>query len=174
MEHCESDITNEEVSGNVYRYKFSESFVILLSNFSKVHQFDDRKDFKESFSTWRQENKELIMDEETRLTELGYTGDIVDKMFRSARYYFRTKTTKKPVGSRKRYTQLSPLFLEMMNRHLEINKQLKPAISYDLFCIEYHREIEDESRLIETTGECAQLKIKKAFKNKYFHIKNAK
>lgn len=168
-------LMNEESCVNIYRYNFAEDFVDLLSDFAKVHQFDERKDFKEAFTNWMEENKEVICFENERLRELGYSGDMCDKMFRSARYYFRTKSsTKNPIVARKKYTQLSPLFLELMKRHLDNNKTLKPAVSYDLFCETYILEFTEESRLIETNGECAESKIKKAFKNKYFNVKNTK
>lgn len=165
----------EESSGNIYRYKFTEDFVNLLSDFAKIHQFDERKDFKEAFTNWMEENKEMISLENERLKELGYSGDMYDKMFRSARYYFRTKEiTKPPIAPRKKYTQLSLSFLELMKRHLNDNKSLKPAVSYHLFCETYRIEFIEETRLIEMNDECAESKIKKAFKNKYFNVKNSK
>jgi hypothetical protein len=171
----ETQCFQEESSGNIYRYKFCEEFVDLLSDFAKVHQFDERKDFKEAFTNWVEENKEIISFENERLKDLGYSGDMCDKMFRSARYYFRTKETTKPlIAPRKKYTQLSLSFLELMKHHLDNNKALKPAVSYDLFCETYRREFIEETRLIETNGECAESKIKKAFKNKYFNVKNSK
>ena len=30
----------------IYRFKFTEEFMVYLYNFSKIHQYDDRKDFK--------------------------------------------------------------------------------------------------------------------------------
>ena len=79
----------------IYRYKFSEPFMIELHNFSKIHQYDDRKEFKSAWVTWAEENAELIEEETRRLQDLNYNGDINDKMFRSARYYFRKKSSEK-------------------------------------------------------------------------------
>jgi hypothetical protein len=69
----------------IYRYKFTNHFTDELYKFSKIHQYDHRKDFKEAWETWIDENSELIDSEIRRLVNLGYDGDILDKMFKSAR-----------------------------------------------------------------------------------------
>jgi hypothetical protein len=73
----------------------TDEFMKELHNFSKIHQYDHRKDFKEAWNTWIEENNDIVTDEIRRLTEMGYDGDILDKMFKSARYYFRKKSTEK-------------------------------------------------------------------------------
>ena len=78
-------------NSTIYRYKFTEDFMNELFNFSKIHQYDDRKDFKEAWELWLVDNEEIVIDEEIRLINLGYVGDVRDKMFKSARYYFRKK-----------------------------------------------------------------------------------
>jgi hypothetical protein len=45
----------------IYRYKFSDEFVEELYKFSKIHQYDDRDDFKEAWATWMKEQNELIL-----------------------------------------------------------------------------------------------------------------
>ena len=37
---------NVELNVNIYRYKFTNEFIVELYNFSKIHQYDHRKDFK--------------------------------------------------------------------------------------------------------------------------------
>ena len=78
---------------NIFRYKFSDEFTGPLYQFSKIHQYDHRKDFKEAWNIWIEENDDLVNKEAKRLSELDYKGDIIDKMFKSARYYFRKKST---------------------------------------------------------------------------------
>ena len=85
----------DNASINIYRYKFTEDFTSELFKFSKIHQYDHRKDFKEAWNVWFEENNEIVNDEIRRLTNLGYDGDVQDKMFKSARYYFRKKALKK-------------------------------------------------------------------------------
>ena len=89
------DEASNKIYTNIYRYKFTQSFMDELYQFSKIHQYDDRKSFKEAWLLWVETNLDMINTEIARLTDLKYDGDIVDKMFKSARYYFRKKSTKK-------------------------------------------------------------------------------
>ena len=75
----------------IFRYKFSEPFVADLYNFAKIHQYDDRKVFKEEWKLWAEDNELIVNGEKERLQNLNYEGDVLDKMFKSARYYFRKK-----------------------------------------------------------------------------------
>ena len=75
---------NNDINKNIYRYKFTDDFTSELFMFSKIHQYDHRKDFKEAWEIWMEENDEIVNDEVRRLTNLGYDGDITDKMFKSA------------------------------------------------------------------------------------------
>lgn len=77
-----------------FRFEFSKDFIGELSRFSKVHQFDERRAYKESWQRWKMnpEIEDVIAREMRRLEESGYKGDIEDKMFKSGRYYFRKKS----------------------------------------------------------------------------------
>jgi hypothetical protein len=77
-----------------FRFEFSKEFIGELSRFSKVHQFDERRAYKESWQRWKMnpEIEDVIAREMRRLEEGGYKGDIEDKMFKSGRYYFRKKS----------------------------------------------------------------------------------
>jgi hypothetical protein len=87
--------------------------MIELFKFSKIHQYDHRKDFKEAWEIWTENNDELIEDEIRRLNNFGYDGDVVDKMFKSARYYFRKKSTeKKEPRKRRSYVGIQSELLE--------------------------------------------------------------
>ena len=92
-------MSNEQLTNKleraIYRFKFTEEFMVELYNFAKIHQYDHRKDFKEAWKIWLEENAEIVEDEVRRLTNLRYDGDILEKMFKSARYYFRKKGTEK-------------------------------------------------------------------------------
>jgi hypothetical protein len=70
-----------------------KGFMADLSEFSKVHQFDDRHTYKKEWMKWSQRENiaEAIEIEKRRLEENGYNGDIDDKMFKAGRYYFRKK-----------------------------------------------------------------------------------
>lgn len=90
-----NDLSNYKNNINIYRYKFSERINELLFTFSKIHQYDDRKTFKEAWDFWSEDNKEILDFEIERLKQLNYEGDIINKMFKSSRYYFRKKNNRK-------------------------------------------------------------------------------
>ena len=75
----------------IYRFKFCNEIMDLITEFSKVHQFDDRKIYKEKWELWLEENSDAVDEEITRLNRLGYEGNIIEKMFKAGRYYFRKK-----------------------------------------------------------------------------------
>ena len=63
--------------------------------FTTVHQYDDRKTYKEAWTKWlaHDEIAAMLKSEVERLTNLGYKGDVADKLFKSGRYYFRGATS---------------------------------------------------------------------------------
>jgi hypothetical protein len=161
---------------NIFRYKFSNDFTKQLYQFSKIHQYDHRKDFKEAWKIWIEENEDLINTEVKRLTELEYKGDIFDKMFKSARYYFRKKSTeKKEPKKRRNYVGIQSDLLEAMDKHIITNKKnsdYKPSSGFDEFCKQYIELLKNEVTSLFKSGitnsEEIKNKIKKTYKNRYF------
>jgi len=161
----------------IFRYKFSEPFVADLYNFAKIHQYDDRVGYKEAWGLWVEENNEQVTRECNRLKSLDYEGDILDKMFKSARYYFRKKSTeKKAPAQRREYVSVQKSILDEMDRHiaekLSVNKNYKPATGFAAFCEERSDAMcecmEDLHKQNMTDCEEARNKIKKTYKNRYF------
>jgi hypothetical protein len=165
---------------NIYRYKFTQEFMDELYIFSKIHQYDHRKDFKDAWLIWKDENETIIEEEINRLTSLGYEGNILDKMFKSARYYFRKKIAdRKEPRQRNPYVGLKKETIEMIDKHIISIIQInKPADGFLQFC-------HDESNLAAIKEEISNLlgngykdhleirnKIKKTYKNRYFILKN--
>lgn len=163
---------------NIYRYKFTEDFTSEIFTFAKIHQYDHRKDFKEAWNVWLEDNAGIVQDEVRRLTNLGFEGNIQDKMFKSARYYFRKKSTdKKDPAKRRRYISLQKGFLETIDDHIKISLQkseCKPSNGFDDFCksegvVELLKE--EIAYLCKNgltdVGEIKN-KIKKTYKNRYF------
>ena len=166
---------------NIFRYKFSDEFTGPLYQFSKIHQYDHRKDFKEAWNIWIEENDDLVNKEAKRLSELDYKGDIIDKMFKSARYYFRKKSTeKKEPQKRRTYVGIQSELLNAMDTHIITNKKnsdYKPSNGFDDFCKEYIELLKIEVTNLCKSGikdsEEIKNKIKKTYKNRYFNsIKN--
>jgi hypothetical protein len=78
----------------VLRFEFSSTMIELMKAFTEVHRCDDRKTYKEAWTAWlaHDEIAAMLKAEVERLTDLGYKGDVADKLFKSGRYYFRQKT----------------------------------------------------------------------------------
>ena len=161
---------------NIYRYKFEEVFVEQLSRFAKIHQYDHRKDFKEAWTKWMDENEEIVSEEVRRLVSLDYKGDIIDKMFKSARYYFRKKSTEKkaPCG-RRDYVGVGKELLAAMDEHIKTNlSNIKPSTGFLAFCKQeiglLEREVHHLVELGFTDANEIRNKMKKTYKNRYFVV----
>ena len=171
-----SSLVYNTIKPVIYRYKFSDEFVGELYKFSKIHQYDHRKDFKEAWQLWIDENDDIVSNEERLLTSCGYDGNILDKMFKSARYYFRKKSTeKKEPVKRRKYCGLSKDVLDAMDKHIASNithDDYKPSTGFESFCMINSALLKEEaSRLIingfNDSDEIHE-KLKKTYKNRYF------
>jgi hypothetical protein len=173
---------DSRINIKIYRYKFSDDFIEELYKFSKIHQYDHRKDFKEAWELWIDDNSPLILQESARLTDLGYDGDIVNKMFTSARYYFRKKgTEKKEPRMRCTYIGIQKELLDAMDNHISMNYNqtwYKPSTGFTHFCKENVDLLQQEIELLIKYNVVAsdeiKNKIKKTYKNRYFMIINKK
>ena len=170
------DKFENDVNINIYRYKFTDEFTSELFRFSKVHQYDHRKDFKEAWNSWLEENDCIVTVEKRRLTNLGYDGNIDDKMFKSARYYFRKKGTEKKAPMERRvYIGVQKDLLDAMDKHIKsaINsKDFKPSEGFDDFCKKNIDLLKREVNVLCQNGVAdsneIKKKIKKTYKNRYF------
>lgn len=113
------------------RYTYHPEVVSHLSSFAKIHEYDDRKEFKEAWQKWIEEPeiKKIIMDEVARLQKEGLSGDVLDRMYKSARYYYRKKkdnSSSKQSEPRKQYEGLPPTILKSIDDHIyaEINDNI--------------------------------------------------
>jgi len=161
---------------NIFRYKLSEETMIELHNFAKLHEYDHRKDFKEAWTKWLEYNDDMIATEVSRLTTLGCNKDVVDKMYKSARYYFRKKSTiKKEPVKRRVYTTLTKEFIQCIDDHIVdniSNTEFKPSTSFDIFCNDNLVILQTEvTQLLKqglTDAKNIKDKIKKTYQNRYF------
>jgi len=164
----------------IYRYKFTDTVVNILTEFGKTHQYDSTKVYKEAWEIFISENEETLQREARRLSGLGYEGDCYDKMYKSARYYFRKKSlTKKEPKQRRKYISCDRDVLDAIDEHINngINNQgnnFKPSDGYDDFVTNNQDMILEEiTRMIESgfTDKTSIIKkIKKTYKNRYFQI----
>ena len=167
----------EEYMINIYRYKFTNEFTEELYKFSKIHQYDNKNDFKEAWNNWIKENDDIVSQEVRRITNLGYNGDVVTKMFKSSRYYFRKKNNeqKQPI-TRRDYVGVQKEILESMDKQIETNiknnSKYKPADAFQTYCKEHTDLLKEEIKRLLKLGFIdpteIKNKIKKTYKNRYF------
>ena len=162
---------------NIFRYKFTDDFMAELNRFAKIHQYDERKDFKEAWSQWLNDYEDEVGQEVRRLVGLGYEGNIIDKMFKSARYYFRKKSAvKSEPKQRREYVSLDKKVLESMDIHIETNmddEDYQPKSGFVDFCKENEEMLKETIQQMLAKGlqgEDIQDKIKKTYKNRYFML----
>ena len=171
---------NTKINATIFRFKFTEEFMEDLYKFAKIHQYDHRKDFKEAWNIWTEENEDLVQEETDRLHNLGYDGDILDKMFKSARYYFRKKSpVKVEPKQRRQYISVSHELLEAMDAHIRTNIGLKDYQPKKGFVNFYEA---NNTLILQTFRsfcqqnikdiEFIQTKLKKTYKNRYFMFIN--
>ena len=123
-----------------------------------------------------EDNDNIVNEEYRRLKELGYDGDIFDKMFKSARYYFRKKSTEKKEPAKRRiYVGSQKDLLEAMDEHIKssVNSgNFKPSDGFDEFCKKNVNLLKEEVTILCRAGITdsneIKAKIKKTYKNRYF------
>lgn len=163
-----------DTENTIFRFKFSTEFNNQLLSFSKLHQHDDRQTYKDNWTLWLQSNDQIIDEESRRLREQGYEGNIIDKMFKSGRYYYRKKTPKKEPKKRRKYIAIECDVIEQMDKHILDNSDsptFKPSSAFELFTNEFKELIEEETKRLlekELSKEEIKLKFKKTYKNRYF------
>ena len=164
-------------TAKTYRYKFSKGFLVNLQEFSRIHKFDEPQVFKESWEEWCKTNNTIVREESNKLKKDGYQGDVLVKMYKSARYYFKNKTNdKKQAKKRRQYIGLEPDFRDAIDEHIEgvaMRQELKPQDGFISFLdnTKYSEIIRLEKLRLESydfTKEEINAKFKKTYKNRYF------
>jgi len=150
--------------------------VDAIFQFSKMHQYDDRETYKEAWIVWKRGSNisKLFEIEIERLQTLGYKGNaanIEDKIFKSGRYYFRTKmvnyndgtatttSTSTATSSSKRgkYIPMSKQLISDMDDHIsrchqreDSENQYKPSELFIDFCSSHANVVNYEiERLVD-------------------------
>jgi hypothetical protein len=170
-----------QLNARVLRFEFSSQLVELVTAFANVHRYDDRKTYKEAWVQWMAHNEvaDLFNAEVARLKALGYKGDAADKLYKSGRYYFRTREPTVPhtppsvatstpndangvrrglgnLGSPRKYVLLNHALLGAMDAHIErsmqSNDEYTPAMGFSEFCKLHARDavlLSEIARLVE-------------------------
>ena len=159
----------------IYRFKFSDEFITELISFSKLYQYFDRPSYKEQWTRWVNNNNEIISQESDRLTTNGYKGNILDKMYKSGRYYFRNKQDQEP-KKRSPYISLDRELIQSMDNHISTVIGVQPSLSYKDFCESNKNSMNKEmARLIlaDLNKDFIKAKFKKTYKNRYFLLRKS-
>jgi len=182
-----------------HRHTFEPKVLEELTTFAKIHQYDDRIAFKEAWNTLLEdpEIQELFANESQRLQKQGYKGDVYDKMYKSARYYFSKKSkaepSQEPKPQRKPYETIDPQILQEMDEHIRAQMKenahvdttnqtiickMAPAQSFENYCDKYKtttvlREIQNHAEDKVTSEHVNQViaKLKKTYKNRFYVIR---
>lgn len=192
--NCNNMVYNNQGVTRVLRFEFSGALTDHLTAFAKLHQYDDRKTYKEAWAEWmaNAEIATLFNADAARLKCLGYAGDVADKLYKSGRYYFREKKAnanantnansecKNDASQRSRkYVMLGRELLTAMDEHIERGLRhcdYTPAKGFAEFCqlgiASYHSEVARLSEIM-STGEDVGDKLKKTYKNRYFMLAKA-
>lgn len=118
----------------------------------------------------------MIDNECKRLKSEGYVGSPTDKMYKSARYYFRKRSNaKEKPKKRRKYVSLDPTMITLMDEHIYTRSRLpdfKPAIAFDNFCDSFRNQITNEITRLYTLKSLSESEIsdkfKKTYKNRYY------
>lgn len=171
-----------------FRFDFSKHTIDLLSVFSKEHCDEKCKQFQCSWRDWiNKDNIKKTLDEECEtLKALGFEGDVYDKMYKSARYYYKKRQDKKDKYEEKQSTvhtnRFSSNFLKLMDNIIksQLNEDVKKNNGiersqiefFDNYCNIHRNEIVMELRDIkERKGQIPEdikEKLKKTYKNRFY------
>ena len=167
-----------------FRYQLSYDALMVLRPFAQTSASLPRQAFKDKWCTWLAINAQIVEAEEARLTREGYKGCVRDKMYKSARYYFKNRPpslAKKPrARNANPYIALAPAILSMMDAHIasasRSSSRAKPSTLYT----EWALSLDDAAKATlgselgrsmaqgGLTSEEAAIKVKKTYKNRYF------
>lgn len=172
----------------VYRFKFSPLFQEKMTYFAIKHKHDSKENFKECWKQWCSMNEESIEYETRILVNKGFKGNVIDKMYKSVRYYLKHKsiddldTQKETILNKEKkqnvrqYIKVPEYMLLHMDTFIKENGfNDKPSNQYKDFCDKFEKDLQIiQKDLIENklfTKEKVELKMKKTFKNRYFNLK---
>lgn len=174
-----------------YRFDFSSEVGELLAEFSDNHENEKYKMFQLSWKIWTNEEviRKILVNECNRIEKEGYKGDIWDKMYKSARYYYKKRALVNKVDDNNIIVKRGPNikfstnYLKQLNENIvsQLNDNLNDkniitlsqVEAFDTFCKSHKTHIIDELRLVkQKNGELPQdivKKVKKVFRNHFYN-----
>ena len=167
----------ETQQNKIFRFKFTDDFTSHIQNFAKIHKHDDTKTFKEFWQKWVDNNRSIVENEARTLENNGYVGNPYDKMYKSARYYYKNKSDQEvEAKKRKNYVSLPKEVIISIDDHIDKCLRNENYTSANGFQ-EYYENIDDSVveliNIIKDSNNINQNemenKIKKTYKNRYYN-----
>ena len=174
-------------SARVFRHQLSSEVLARVRPFAEANADLPGRQFRAQWDGWIVANRTLLDTEATRLAANGYAGDVDAKVYRSARYYFKSRP---PTLERKTratnstpYLSIAPQLISSMDGHiaaaLRSTQHAKPAELFATFMLNLEAAgltallASELARFMEHGGldaTAAERKLKKTYKNRYFRV----
>ena len=172
-----------------FRYDFTEEVGNILKDFSDKHESESGKEFQKSWNIWivTDEIESILKEECNRLLNDGYKDDVWDKMYKSARYYYKKKTKKEKIikDKIKHTNRFSTIFLKTMddaikqqlNREIEEMNQItiSQPKSYANYCNSNKENLLNEFKRIRqekgSIPDDIDIKLRKTYKNRFHALR---
>ena len=172
---------DDSATPGTFHYNASGECASILSDFAQTHRDLKSNQFKFAWEQWISlpEISKVLTNESTRLIESGYTGEPLDKMYFSVRYYYRKKALKtnrlssvNEFKPRKQYEQADSIILEEITNHIvniifvqessgqiQMRRNISPANAFASYMSTHEMNDVDVAR------------IKKIYKNRFFLLR---
>jgi len=166
--------TKENMTFKQHHFNYSDGFAAQLATFASEHLEDKNKDFKAAWKSWTENHSDDINAEIAKMKSDGYSGDVAEKMYFSARYYYRKKAIREQTDAdpddssdqdakspRKKYEAIGKTVLVQMGEHIILqfrsNTDLTPSKAFTDYCNRHNIKDDDA-------------KLKKTYKNVYWRM----
>lgn len=176
-----------------FRFDFSHKVKLMLADFANMNMGVSRKEFTDAWFKWVGHTtiKTILTSETNQMESDGFDGDVLDKMFKSVRYYHRKRESVKNESTSqstgKHQNRFSREFLKQMDNYIqsqiddlknvntthgkEVNT-LAQSVAYIQYCEVNQNNILSEFRSIkQQRGKLSDMmadKLKKTYKNRFY------
>jgi hypothetical protein len=192
-------INSKRIRIKAIRYNFTPEMMENIQEFTRVHQFDERKKYKEEWKCWinTKEIELKVSNEIIRLRDEGCTWEdeiIKEKMYKSSKFYYKKKMQTKTndddkIKTQEKYKGFTKQFLRSIDEYIHekikeksrniedtMGLDVVPTKIYNEYCLNHKDEIKKEIlRLREfhrkINGEVFLDKLKKTFSHRFYNVK---
>lgn len=182
-----------ESPAQTFHFNPSDQCSAILYSFAREHREDKSKQFKLAWDSWIKNTEicDVLEQESNMLKSSGYSGDPFDKMYASARYYYRKKAikdqmevsnlqlsageeestpNKKEKTPRKKYESADGQLLDQINSHITDEMTREENLQHCGLNISPAQSFENYIAKFPSV-ELDKIKLKKIYKNRLFLIR---